>query len=119
MSMVAGEFSEVYSSMPGMFDVVCTCFFMDTAPNALDYIATIHAALKDGGLWINNGPLMYHFEGGSDADEWQRPCVYLTQEQLLACVSQQGFDVVLEQQSMSPSLYTSNPNAMAHWTYCP
>ena len=58
MSMVAGEFCEVYNSLPGMFDVVCTCFFVDTAPNALDYIATIHSTLKDGGMWINNGPLM-------------------------------------------------------------
>jgi carnosine N-methyltransferase len=126
MSMVAGEFCEVYNSLPGMFDVVCTCFFIDTAPNALDYIGTIYSTLKDGGMWINNGPLMclislslvfssssfirYHFEGGSDADEWQRPCVYLTQEQLLECVRHQGFDIVLVQPSMAPSLYTSAEN---------
>ncbi len=58
MSMVAGEFCEVYNGMVSMFDVVCTSFFVDTAPNALDYIATIHSTLKDGGMWINNGPLM-------------------------------------------------------------
>ena len=58
MSMVAGEFCEVYNSMPAMFDVVCSSFFIDTAPNALDYISTIHSTLKDGGMWINNGPLM-------------------------------------------------------------
>ncbi len=70
-------------------------------------------------------------------DEWQRPCVYLTQEQLLECVRHQGFDIVLVQPSLVPSLYTSaakrptsafppltlfcssNPNAMAHWTYHP
>jgi hypothetical protein len=58
MSMVAGEFCEVYNGMISMFDVVCTSFFVDTAPNALDYISTIHTTLKDGGMWINNGPLM-------------------------------------------------------------
>jgi hypothetical protein len=42
-------------------------------------------------------------------DEWQRPCVYLTQEQLLECVRHQGFDIVLVQPSLVPSLYTSAP----------
>jgi len=59
---------------------------------------------------------MYHFEGGSEADEWQRPCVFLTQQQLLQCVQQQGFDLVHVQPALQPSLYTSNPKAMAHWT---
>jgi carnosine N-methyltransferase len=112
MSMVAGEFCEVYSGMPSMFDVVCTCFFVDTAPDALDYIATIYATLKDGGLWLNHGPLMYHFEGGSDADEWRRPCVYLTHEQLLECVRSKGFDIVHVQASQQPSLYTSAPKSI-------
>ena len=51
--------------------------------------------------------LRYHFEGGSEADEWLRPCVYLTHEQLLQCVEHQGFDIALVQPSLQPSLYTS------------
>ena len=51
--------------------------------------------------------LRYHFEGGSEADEWHRPCVYLTHEQLLQCVEHQGFDIALVQPSLQPSLYTS------------
>ncbi len=50
--------------------------------------------------------LRFHFEGGSDADEWQRPCVYLTHEQLLDCVRQHGFDILVVQPSLTPGLYT-------------
>ncbi|XP_022106603.1 carnosine N-methyltransferase-like isoform X2 [Acanthaster planci] len=60
-SMVAGDFLEVYTT-PAQWDCVATCFFIDTAHNILDYIETIYKILKPGGLWINLGPLLYHFE---------------------------------------------------------
>jgi len=39
------------------FDVVVTCFFIDTAANILDYLLSIRKLLVEGGIWINMGPL--------------------------------------------------------------
>ncbi len=60
-SMVAGEFVEVYKKQPEKWDSIITCFFIDTANNIIEYIHTIYAALKKGGVWINFGPLLYHY----------------------------------------------------------
>ena len=61
--MVAGDFLEVYCSEAnrGKWDCVATCFFIDTAHNVFQYVETIHHCLRDGGVWINYGPLLYHF----------------------------------------------------------
>jgi carnosine N-methyltransferase len=47
------------------FDAVTTLFFIDTAPNLLDYIATVNHCLDAGGVWINVGPLLWNcYENG-------------------------------------------------------
>ncbi|KAK5404646.1 hypothetical protein LTR06_009367 [Exophiala xenobiotica] len=47
------------------FDAVTTLFFIDTAPNLLDYIATVSHCLDVGGVWINVGPLLWNcYENG-------------------------------------------------------
>ncbi|KAI9675675.1 MAG: hypothetical protein M1817_001042 [Caeruleum heppii] len=51
------------------FNAVITIFFIDTTPNFLTYLATIHRLLKSGGIWINLGPLLWHFDGGSGVGE--------------------------------------------------
>ena len=61
-SMVAGEFTNIYGSEMEVYDGVVTCFFLDTANNIFTYIDTINAMLKVGGLWINYGPLLYHYK---------------------------------------------------------
>lgn len=60
-SMVAGEFVEVYSKQRGTWDCIVTCFFLDTAHNVIEYIETISQLLRPGGLWVNMGPLLYHY----------------------------------------------------------
>ncbi|KAE8664806.1 Topoisomerase II-associated protein PAT1, putative isoform 1 [Hibiscus syriacus] len=62
-SMCGGDFVEVYndSSQIGVWDAVVTCFFIDTAHNIIEYIEIISRILKEGGVWINFGPLLYHF----------------------------------------------------------
>ena len=59
--MCAGEFIEVYSKEPQKWDSVVSCFFLDTAPNVFDYVRTIFEILKPGGLWVNHGPLLWHW----------------------------------------------------------
>lgn len=67
--MVAGEFLEVYSKQKGIpfsqnidsWDAVVTCFFIDTAHNIVEYLQTIYSILRKGGIWVNIGPLLYHY----------------------------------------------------------
>lgn len=63
MSMTASDFILLYNGLEkqDMFDAVCTVFFIDTAPNLLRYIETVRNCLKSGGLWMNIGPLLWHF----------------------------------------------------------
>ena len=61
MSMVAGEFCHVYKEKINFFDGIVTCYFIDTANNIIEYIETIHNIVKIGGIWINFGPLLYHY----------------------------------------------------------
>ncbi|KAH0006020.1 N2227-domain-containing protein, partial [Aureobasidium melanogenum] len=67
MSMSSGDFCVLYREprYEAAFDAVTTCFFIDTAPNLIAYIETVKHCLKPGGVWINLGPLLWHFEGGS------------------------------------------------------
>ncbi|MCJ1409810.1 hypothetical protein MMC19_003893 [Ptychographa xylographoides] len=64
MSMTAADFVVLYGDLEShkKFDAVITVFFLDTAPNVLRYIEVIRNCLKDGGYWINLGPLLWHFE---------------------------------------------------------
>jgi SAM-dependent methyltransferase len=75
MSMSAADFIPLYSgeSQRHAFDAVATVFFIDTSPNLIRYIETIRNCLKPGGLWINVGPLLWHFENEkrrTTADNW-------------------------------------------------
>lgn len=67
MSMSASDFILLYGQeeYKGAFDVVATCFFIDTAPNPIRYIETIQNCLRSGGIWTNIGPLLWHFENNA------------------------------------------------------
>ena len=97
-SMVAGDFVEVYGaeSNRGTWDVVATCFFVDTARNICDYIETIYHMLPENGLWVNLGPLLYHF-----ADMAGYMSVELAWDELKALIESGGFvfEVVREVES--------------------
>ncbi|OII72231.1 uncharacterized protein cubi_01564 [Cryptosporidium ubiquitum] len=66
LSMCAGDFVEIYSKQIQAWDAILTCFFLDTAKNIITYIRTITNLLPPDGLWINLGPLLYHYSGLSD-----------------------------------------------------
>ncbi|GAA5888340.1 hypothetical protein JCM5296_003293 [Sporobolomyces johnsonii] len=48
------------------FDAIVTLFFIDTASNLLDYFETIWRLLVPGGIWINEGPLLYYGNPGME-----------------------------------------------------
>lgn len=64
LSMTAGDFCQSYKNLgPSQkFNVCATVFFIDTAPNLISYLETIKHLLVDGGVWVNFGPLLWHFE---------------------------------------------------------
>ncbi|KAI9325164.1 N2227-like protein [Zopfochytrium polystomum] len=111
-SMVAGDFLEVYGDpdQKGAWNAVVTCYFIDTAKNIFEYLRVIAHALADGGVWINLGPLLYHFEGMKN-----EMSVDLTLEEVKTAARSLGF--VFEEESMMESTYTSNPNSMLKYRY--
>jgi carnosine N-methyltransferase len=67
MSMSASDFLMLYSNgeQQDRFDAVATVFFLDTSPNIIRYFEAIRNCLKKGGLLINIGPLLWHFENNA------------------------------------------------------
>lgn len=68
---------------------MCTAFFIDTARNIVEYLTLIHKLLKPGGLWINNGPTLWHFENANDGSS----SVELTVEQVKYLAVKVGFRI--------------------------
>lgn len=67
MSMCAADFLCLYGngSHAGAFDAVASIFFLDTAPNLIRYLEVIRHCLRPGGVLINVGPLLWHFENNA------------------------------------------------------
>ena len=121
MSMVAGDFIDCYSSASdaGTFSVVVTVFFLDTAANVLKYIEAIHHVLETGGVWINLGPLAWHFEPDADNSRLGGN-IELTLSELRAVILKSGFKfesgVHLDQSTISTP-YMANSRGMLTYMY--
>ena len=109
-SMVAGEFVEVYSAHPESWDCLVTCFFLDTANNILQYIETIYCTLKPGGLWVNIGPLLYHY-----SDQQAEVSIDLTWEEVRHAIVGFGFKIEKEEERISH--YDYDPLSMLQVSY--
>ncbi|KAI9783137.1 MAG: hypothetical protein M1816_001588 [Peltula sp. TS41687] len=130
MSMSAADFIVLYrgESYAEMYDAVCTVFFIDTAPNLVRYVETIQHCLKKGGLWINLGPLLWHFRGddpdaqgsgSTDSTQSDGPgglnepgTVELSNEEVILLVEHYGFVIEKKDLSGKMSGYASNPHSM-------
>ncbi|KAI8318427.1 N2227-like protein [Martensiomyces pterosporus] len=114
-SMTAGDFIEVYGAEDekGRWDAIVTCFFMDTAKNVLAYLDTMWSAMKPGAVWINLGPLLWHFDSVQGESS-----VEFTREEFMALAEKIGFVWDGEQfQECIPVSYTSNSRSMLQYTY--
>ncbi|KAL8203279.1 UNVERIFIED_CONTAM: Carnosine N-methyltransferase [Gekko kuhli] len=109
-SMTAGDFQEIYCEH-NIWDCIATCFFIDTAHNVVDYIDTIWKILKPGGIWINLGPLLYHFE--NLANELS---IELSYEDIKNVMLQYGFHIEMENESVLTT-YTVNELSMMKYYY--
>ncbi|KAM8793109.1 carnosine N-methyltransferase isoform 2-T2 [Eudromia elegans] len=101
----------IYSFCADTWDCIATCFFIDTAHNVIDYIDTIWKILKPGGIWINVGPLLYHFE--NLANELS---IELSYEDIKNVILQYGFQIEVEKESVL-STYTVNELSMMKYYY--
>ncbi|KAK7420025.1 hypothetical protein QQX98_003031 [Neonectria punicea] len=67
MSMCAADFLCLYTDdeHKDEYDVVASVFFLDTAPNLIRYLEVILHCLRPGGILVNIGPLLWHFENNA------------------------------------------------------
>ncbi|KAJ9667136.1 hypothetical protein H2201_002656 [Coniosporium apollinis] len=144
MSMSAGDFCVVYKNAEnsGVYNAVTTVFFIDTAPNLIAYIETIRNCLKTGGIWINLGPLLWHFENnppGSNDNEAtggahqngqangraqdqgiaEPGSMELTDDEVVALVERFGFKIEKHEVGKIATGYIQDPRSMLMNIYRP
>ncbi|KAI0342396.1 N2227-domain-containing protein [Trametopsis cervina] len=119
-SLVAGDFEEIYGGeededpeepQAGLFDAILTCFFIDTAKNIVNYLRIIHRKLAPGGVWINLGPLLWHWENNTSND----PSIELSLEEVKALARKIGF--VISNEREIHTTYTNNKDSMLGYVY--
>jgi carnosine N-methyltransferase len=90
-SLIILQFVEVYSKEQekAAWNAVTTCFFIDTAHNLTRYLEVINHALVLGGVWINVGPLLWHYEGAAHGDL----SIELTLDEVLGLIGLMGFHI--------------------------
>ncbi|XP_015522769.1 carnosine N-methyltransferase [Neodiprion pinetum] len=109
-SMAAGDFLEVYTE-DNHWDCVATCFFIDCANNVVQFIETIYKILKPGGVWINLGPLLYHFSDIPMEDSIE-PSYEAVREVIMGL----GFRMEREDTHVK-TRYAQNTNSMLQYEY--
>lgn len=111
MSMCAGEFVETYEKQGiGFTDGLVTCFFIDTAKNVMLYIRTFAGMLREGGVWVNQGPLLYHY-----AEQNDEISIELSWEEVRELITEY-FDFV-EEKSDIHCMYSGNTESMTQTEY--
>ncbi|KAI0552238.1 N2227-like protein-domain-containing protein [Xylaria curta] len=134
MMMCAADFLCLYgdAAHEGIYDAVAAVFFLDTAPNLIRYLEVIRHCLRPGGVLINVGPLLWHWEnhvpghhgfdgdGDHDANESMGiadPGSFeLTDDEVVALVRKMGF-VVETRQSGITAPYVQDVQSMLQTTY--
>ena len=142
MDMTAADFVVLYSdaAQRETFDAVVAVFFIDTAPNLIRYIKTIHNCLKPGGVFVNLGPLLWHFDdrapnlnGNKDESNvatdsrkdqgiGEPGSFELTNEEVLLLVEKLGFEIEKQEILNEGVGYIQNSHSMiqnmyrvSHW----
>merc|ERR1712107_376229 len=82
----------------------------DTAKNMFLYIRTMASIMRVGGIWVNIGPLLYHYAESPD-----EVSIELSWEELRPFVTRY-FDIVEESRGQHAS-YTSEPGSMMRTLY--
>nr|XP_018259967.1 uncharacterized protein I303_08039 [Kwoniella dejecticola CBS 10117]OBR82125.1 hypothetical protein I303_08039 [Kwoniella dejecticola CBS 10117] len=138
-SLVAGDFEEIYGPaswkvpssttdkgreedegddqicQKGRWGAVVTCFFIDCARNVLNYLRIIHTILADDGVWINVGPLLWHFENSPKKSPTGEGSIELSLDEVKDLARLVGFDI--KEEKMVRSTYTGIPDGMLKHEY--
>ncbi|XP_047513838.1 carnosine N-methyltransferase [Pieris napi] len=109
-SITAGDFLKVYKTADD-WDCVASCFFIDCAPNVIEFIERIYDILKPGGIWINLGPLLYHYSDMPNEISIEPPYDILKD-----IISDVGFEILKEKTGVKTK-YAQNPNSMLQNEY--
>ena len=130
MNMSAADFVVLYGSpeQTESFDAVVTLFFIDTAPNLFRYVQTVYNCLRSGGVWINVGPLLWHFDDNSpgkygeenedmeteeeDKGIGEPGSFELSNDEVLELVKSHGFDILQHEVLTEGMGYLQNPESM-------
>jgi len=112
-SMTAGDFLEVYEKPEheGAWDCVVTCFFIDCAKNIVAFLERILYCLKENGVWINLGPLLYHYADTPDEKSIEPPYDFLA-----GIIRRIGFKIEKEILDLATT-YADNPRSMLSFSY--
>ncbi|KAG9248294.1 N2227-like protein-domain-containing protein [Calycina marina] len=147
MSMTASDFICLYegAEYSDHFDAVATVFFLDTAPNIIRYLETMWKCLRVGGVLVNIGPLLWHFEGtapgthgkgesktgqhshgngemhGANNHEDNKGIaepgsIELTDDEVVALVQKLGFEIVKKESGITTP-YIHDPESMLQTVY--
>lgn len=144
MSMTAGSFVDLYGpkhlsstttyttddtaeefrdNNKDSYDVVASSFFLDTASSVIDYIKSIHHCLKQNGVWINFGPLLWHFEEElnsnlhSDGNNPQNARgLALSRDDLIDLIKKIGFNFELHESNIE-STYSTDIRSLGAFVY--
>lgn len=101
--------SEDLENNQGQWGAVVTCFFIDCvcrisviwfkadisiqARNVLNYLRVIHSLLADDGVWINVGPLLWHFENSPTTSAKGEGSIELSLGEVKELARRIGFDL--------------------------
>lgn len=69
---------------------MATSFFIDCANNVIEFVEVIYNILKPGGIWVNLGPLLYHF-----SDVPSENSIEPTYEDLIIIIRSVGFTILV------------------------
>lgn len=134
MQMCAADFLCLYGDEEhkDQYDAVAAIFFLDTAPNLIRYLEVIRHCLKPGGVLINVGPLLWHWEnhvpghhgydGDGDYDENNSLGIAdpgsfeLTDDEVIALVERMGF-VVEKRETGLHAPYVQDAESMLQTVY--
>lgn len=104
LSMTAGEFGEVYKNQANEWDALLTPFFIDTSKNIILCIRHFAELIRPGGLWINLGPLLYHY-----AEQENEISIELSWEEVKSAMSKY---FTIEEENLQLASYTTIPGSM-------
>ena len=102
LALTSDDFVSFCHAQPraGSFDLLATCFFVDTAYNILDYIQAAARLLRPGAYWVNSGPLHWVHH--------PRESVRLTVDEIVAAMETAGF-VFVEPPTVLPYRHYCSP----------